>query len=148
MGVLSEAGRCCSRASTMQFAIMVARIMYSNGVKMLRNFHGKHTQRFIDMQTHSHHNTEPFPMRNGEQKSLCSLLNVILLTACLFGVTPMQLAPTAPPAACMKHQGCEPAQRCHHEVHEATNSLMSYSQSPATVSQPHGACCDRQTGDN
>lgn len=32
MGVLSLAGRCCSRARTMQLAIIVARIMYSNGV--------------------------------------------------------------------------------------------------------------------
>lgn len=32
MGVLSAAGRCCSRANTMQLAMMVARIMYSNGV--------------------------------------------------------------------------------------------------------------------
>ncbi len=41
IGVLSKAGRCCSKASTMQFAIMVARIMYSNGVKVLRNSGGK-----------------------------------------------------------------------------------------------------------
>lgn len=37
MGVLSLAGRCCSRAKTMQLAIIVARIMYSNGVWGLRN---------------------------------------------------------------------------------------------------------------
>lgn len=36
IGVLSEAGRCCSKASTMQFAIIVAKIMYSNGVTVLR----------------------------------------------------------------------------------------------------------------
>lgn len=33
MGVLSSSGRCCSRASTMQLAMMVARIMYSKGVE-------------------------------------------------------------------------------------------------------------------
>jgi len=33
MGVLSSSGRCCSKARTMQLAIMVARIMYSNGVE-------------------------------------------------------------------------------------------------------------------
>lgn len=33
MGVLSSSGRCCSRASTMQLAMMVARIMYSKGVQ-------------------------------------------------------------------------------------------------------------------
>lgn len=33
MGVLSSPGRCCSRARTIQLAMMVARIMYSNGVK-------------------------------------------------------------------------------------------------------------------
>lgn len=32
IGVLSSSGRCCSRAKTMQLAMMVARIMYSNGV--------------------------------------------------------------------------------------------------------------------
>lgn len=32
MGVLSSSGRCCSRASTMQLAMMVARIIYSKGV--------------------------------------------------------------------------------------------------------------------
>ena len=32
MGVLSSPGRCCSSARTTQFAVMVARIMYSNGV--------------------------------------------------------------------------------------------------------------------
>lgn len=32
MGVLSSSGRCCSRARTMQFAMMVAKIMYSKGV--------------------------------------------------------------------------------------------------------------------
>lgn len=32
MGVLSSPGRCCSRARTTQLAVMVARIMYSNGV--------------------------------------------------------------------------------------------------------------------
>lgn len=37
MGVLSLAGRCCSRARTMQLAIIVARIMYSNRVWGLRN---------------------------------------------------------------------------------------------------------------
>lgn len=37
MGVLSLAGRCCSRAKTMQLAIIVARIMYSNGVWELRS---------------------------------------------------------------------------------------------------------------
>lgn len=36
MGVLSPSGRCCSRASTIQLAMMVARIMYSNGVRGLR----------------------------------------------------------------------------------------------------------------
>ena len=33
IGVLSSSGRCCSRARTMQFAMMVARIMYSKGVE-------------------------------------------------------------------------------------------------------------------
>lgn len=33
MGVLSSPGRCCSKARTTQLAVMVARIMYSNGVK-------------------------------------------------------------------------------------------------------------------
>lgn len=33
MGVLSSPGRCCSNARTTQLAVMVARIMYSNGVK-------------------------------------------------------------------------------------------------------------------
>lgn len=33
IGVLSSSGRCCSRASTMQLAMMVARIMYSKGVE-------------------------------------------------------------------------------------------------------------------
>lgn len=32
MGVLSSPGRCCSRAKTIQLAMMVVRIMYSNGV--------------------------------------------------------------------------------------------------------------------
>lgn len=36
MGVLSPSGRCCSSASTIQLAMMVARIMYSNGVRGLR----------------------------------------------------------------------------------------------------------------
>jgi len=36
MGVLSKAGKCCSKPSTMQFAMMVARIKYSNGVMVLR----------------------------------------------------------------------------------------------------------------
>lgn len=36
MGVLSPSGRCCSSASTMQLAMIVARIMYSNGVRGLR----------------------------------------------------------------------------------------------------------------
>lgn len=36
MGVLSMAGRCCSRASTMQLAMMVVRIRYSNGVDKSR----------------------------------------------------------------------------------------------------------------
>ena len=35
IGVLSSPGRCCSRAKTMQLAMMVARIMYSNGVERL-----------------------------------------------------------------------------------------------------------------
>lgn len=33
MGVLSSPGRCCSKARTTQLAVMVARIMYSKGVK-------------------------------------------------------------------------------------------------------------------
>lgn len=33
MGVLSSPGKCCSKARTTQLAVMVARIMYSNGVK-------------------------------------------------------------------------------------------------------------------
>ena len=33
MGVLSSSGRCCSKARTMQLAMMVARIMYSKGVR-------------------------------------------------------------------------------------------------------------------
>ena len=33
MGVLSSSGRCCSRARTMQFAMMVAKIIYSKGVR-------------------------------------------------------------------------------------------------------------------
>lgn len=33
MGVLSSSGRCCSSARTMQFAMMVAKIMYSKGVR-------------------------------------------------------------------------------------------------------------------
>lgn len=33
-GVLSPSGRCCSRARTMQLAMMVARIIHSNGVRM------------------------------------------------------------------------------------------------------------------
>lgn len=33
MGVLSSPGRCCSKARTTQLAVIVARIMYSNGVK-------------------------------------------------------------------------------------------------------------------
>lgn len=39
IGVLSSSGRCCSRAKTMQLAMMVAKIMYSNGVgkRKLRN---------------------------------------------------------------------------------------------------------------
>lgn len=37
MGVLSSSGRCCSRARTMQLAMMVARIMYSKGVWGLRS---------------------------------------------------------------------------------------------------------------
>ena len=39
IGVLSSSGRCCSRAKTMQLAMMVAKIMYSNGVgkEELRN---------------------------------------------------------------------------------------------------------------
>lgn len=39
IGVLSSSGRCCSRARTMQLAMIVARIMYSNGVgeEELRN---------------------------------------------------------------------------------------------------------------
>lgn len=40
IGVLSKAGRCCSKASTMQFAIIVARIMYSNGVRESRKSNG------------------------------------------------------------------------------------------------------------
>ncbi|TNN83486.1 hypothetical protein EYF80_006467 [Liparis tanakae] len=32
-GVLSPSGRCCSRARTMQLAMMVARIIHSNGVR-------------------------------------------------------------------------------------------------------------------
>lgn len=32
-GVLSPSGRCCSRARTMQFAMMVVRIIHSNGVE-------------------------------------------------------------------------------------------------------------------
>lgn len=48
IGVLSEAGRCCSKASTMQFAIIVARIMYSNGVRVLRNYCGN---RLLRIQT-------------------------------------------------------------------------------------------------
>ena len=42
MGVLSLAGRCCSSASTIQLAMMVARIMYSNGVRRLRSTNGFH----------------------------------------------------------------------------------------------------------
>lgn len=53
IGVLSKAGRCCSKASTMQFAIMVARIMYSNGVRMLRNSCGERIHRLLHMQTHA-----------------------------------------------------------------------------------------------
>jgi hypothetical protein len=39
IGVLSSSGRCCSKAKTMQLAMMVARIMYSKGVRKeeLRN---------------------------------------------------------------------------------------------------------------
>lgn len=33
MGVLSSSGRCCSSARTMQLAMMVAKIMYSKGVR-------------------------------------------------------------------------------------------------------------------
>lgn len=33
-GVLSPSGRCCSRARTMQFAMMVVRIIHSNGVQL------------------------------------------------------------------------------------------------------------------
>lgn len=33
MGVLSSPGRCCSSARTTQLAVMVARIMYSKGVR-------------------------------------------------------------------------------------------------------------------
>lgn len=33
-GVLSPSGRCCSRARTMQLAIMVVRIIHSKGVKL------------------------------------------------------------------------------------------------------------------
>lgn len=33
IGVLSSSGRCCSRARTMQLAMMVASIIYSNGVE-------------------------------------------------------------------------------------------------------------------
>lgn len=36
MGVLSSSGRCCSRASTMQLAMMVARIIYSKGVEEVK----------------------------------------------------------------------------------------------------------------
>lgn len=36
MGVLSSPGRCCSKARTTQLAVMVARIMYSNGVKAIK----------------------------------------------------------------------------------------------------------------
>lgn len=32
-GVLSPSGKCCSRAKTMQLAMMVARIIHSNGVR-------------------------------------------------------------------------------------------------------------------
>lgn len=32
IGVLSPSGKCCSRASTIQLAMIVAKIMYSNGV--------------------------------------------------------------------------------------------------------------------
>lgn len=34
-GVLSPSGRCCSRARTMQFAMMVVRIIHSNGVQLV-----------------------------------------------------------------------------------------------------------------
>lgn len=33
MGVLSSSGRCCSKARTMQLAMMVAKIIYSKGVR-------------------------------------------------------------------------------------------------------------------
>lgn len=33
-GVLSPSGRCCSKARTMQFAMMVVRIIHSNGVQL------------------------------------------------------------------------------------------------------------------
>lgn len=32
-GVLSPTGKCCSRASTMQLAMMVVKIIHSNGVR-------------------------------------------------------------------------------------------------------------------
>ncbi len=32
-GVLSPSGKCCSRASTMQLAMMVVKIIHSNGVR-------------------------------------------------------------------------------------------------------------------
>ena len=58
--------------------------------------------------------------------------------SCLLGVQhPGQLH--LQPAAFMKHQGCKPAQRCHHEVHHVIiqlTALMYYSQSQPTVSQP------------
>lgn len=37
MGVLSSPGRCCSNARTTQLAVMVARIMYSKGVKATKS---------------------------------------------------------------------------------------------------------------
>lgn len=68
IGVLSSSGRCCSRAKTMQLAMMVARIMYSNGVgeEELRNRvtkeRGTQPPRWLCTQTYKLYQA-PMPVR-------------------------------------------------------------------------------------
>lgn len=82
IGVLSSPGRCCSKARTTQLAVMVARIMYSKGVKAAKL---RKILKHKDIKLETNHGEDDFFTLLNPQRILKStVVQYMLEVRCLF----------------------------------------------------------------